>query len=265
MTVIPLTKSEQNKLLRRRLDGQMGLPFKAFANMFIVKSNLQGLGYTVGLMADSKTIADADLTSPFPEFYKPRLDEFLDAIALQTKSQWKYDPTDKYVRSDAPDSKPIDHIAVFEFREQKARPKPYHVKLAEGWKAEDKGSWTMYVPPSFPVGMDIYEMGTYSHNKKEKETELFERVRSEVALEWAQRVHEGAKAKDLKPSHVGSYEAVYFEAMIPSQLGKDIRWRQWVFMVDHRCYFIVSTILPEFDETIYPDVLAMIKSFGDEP
>jgi hypothetical protein len=34
-----------------------------------------------------------------------------------------------------------------------------------------------------------------------------------------------------------------------------------VLMVDNRCYFIVSTIIPSLEDEIFPDVEQMIESF----
>ncbi len=91
-----LTREQQEKLLKLRLSGAMGLSLRDFANMFLVKSNLQ-LGTGVCLVTSANQIATADLISPFPESYSPTLREFLDSIALQTSSEWKYDPTGKYI------------------------------------------------------------------------------------------------------------------------------------------------------------------------
>ena len=255
----PLTDAEQDQLLHTRLSGGMGNTFGQFANMFLVSSRLQ-LGTGVGLMTSSQEIAKMQLQSPFPESYEPTLRELMDAIALQTFSSWKYDPSDKYFQSDVPHKSPVTGLAMFEFTKTK-REKPYAVTLAEKWTTVDHGNWVMHVPPTFPVGMDIYEMGTYSDSDDAKTKELYEKIRGDVALEWAQRVNDKAKREDLKPAKVGEYDALYYESLIPSQLDKDIRWRHWVFMVDNQCYFIVSTILPEFEAKIYPDVEKMLASF----
>lgn len=253
----PLTEEQQGRLLKERLDGGMSYSFVQFANMFFVKSRLD-LGLCIGLMTPSKDVAKATLTSSFPEFYKPTLREFLDAIALQTFSCWKYDPTDRYLEKKKGVS--LDDVAIFEFTPIE-REKPYEVTLAKGWKPVDRGNWTMFVPPTFAVGMDIYEMGTYSSDEKNHEKQLLARVPVEVSMEWARRVKKEAAQKDLQPAKVGAYDALFFESMIPSQSGAPVRWRQWVFMVDAKCYFVVSTIFPDRESTIFPDVEAMLKSF----
>jgi len=257
--VTPLTDEQINKLLAQRLDGgASGLPFSSFANMFFVTSSLN-LGRTVGLMTEEKEIADAELTSTFPAFYRPTLRELLDAIALQTSSEWKSETTGKFVRDETNTGKPVIGVAIFEFKKTN-RKKPYQVKLGEGWKVVDHGNWVKHVPPVFPVGMDIYELGTFTTDDADKAKFLRE-LPYDVSLDWARKVNQQAKLDDLKTAKVGPFDAVYYEAMIPSQAGKDIRWRQWVFVAGDRCYFVVSTIFPDFEDQIFPDVQAMLKTF----
>ena len=236
--------------------------FGQFANMFLVMSHLN-LSHGVGLMSKSRDIAKIELQSPFPQFYHPTLREFLDAIALQTFSEWQHDPTGQFITSEVEipaASRPV----IFEFTASK-REKPFEVTLADGWKSIDKGNWVMLVPPSFAVGLDVYEMGTYSADDEESESNLFEKVRAEVALEWAQRVFEDATADNLKPAQVGPYPALHFDKLLTGQNGKQIRWRHWVCMVENKCYFIVSTIIPDLENTIYPDVEKMVASFRVKP
>jgi hypothetical protein len=104
-------------------------------------------------------------------------------------------------------------------------------------------------------------VGTYSADNPADEAELFQKVRAEVALEWAQRVRRDATADDMKPAKVGDFDALHYTAMVPSQLGGELRWRQWVFMAGNRCYFIVSTITPDLEDEIFPDVEAMLGTF----
>jgi len=257
-SIKPLTKEQQEKLLEERLDVGIGRSFGQYAKGFLVMSRLK-LPYGVALMASSQEIAGTELQQVFPKFYKPTLREFLDVIALETSSKWKYDPTGKYFRSDVPRG-PVDDLAMFEFTCTK-REKPYHVTVPKGWKSMDKGHWTMYIPPSFPVGMDIYELGSYSSDDKTQEKELFERVRTEVALEWAKLAKDRVDRNELKPARVGPYDALYFETMMPLRTGVTMRWRHWVFMVESKCYCVVSTILPQLEDEIFPDVEAMVKSF----
>jgi hypothetical protein len=119
----------------------------------------------------------------------------------------------------------------------------------------------MLVPPSAPVGLDIYDMGTYSSDEQAGKNELLKEVRQEMALEWARRVRKNADLKGMKTRRVGAHEALFFEAMVPSRMNKDIHWRQWVFMVNNRCFFVVSTICPEEEAKILPDVEKILASF----
>ena len=63
----------------------------------------------------SDEIAESPLQSPFPASYEPTLREFLDTIALQTSSEWKYDPSGKYFKSEVEHEKPVAGLAIFEF------------------------------------------------------------------------------------------------------------------------------------------------------
>lgn len=251
-----LSKEEVDQLLSQRLEGGMSFTFNQFANMFLVNSKIL-LGEAVGLVTGSEKVAKSPLMSPFPQFYKPTLREFFDAIGLQTFSEWKYDPSGKYMVNK---TKHAAEMAIFEFSEHE-RKKPYELSMAKGWANSDRGNWTMYSPPTFPVGLDVYEMGTYSSADKSSQAELFKKVPGEVALEWAKRVQPKATREDLKTAKVGPYDAVYYESMVKSQMKKPVHWRQWVFMVGHTCYFVVSSILPEMDSKIYPDVEQMLKTF----
>lgn len=256
--VKPLTKEQQDKLLGTRLPGEMGASFGQFSNRFLVMSRIN-LSYGVGLMTSSDAVAKAELHPVFPKFYRPTLREFLDAIALQTSSEWKYDPTSKYVESEG-GKNPVEDLAIFEFTETK-REKPFKVTLPKGWKAIDKGNWVMYVPPIFPLAVDIHEVGDYSTDNRSHEKAFFKKVMTEVSLQWASQARDNVEAKELKPAQVGAYDALYFETTMPLRDGSTFRWRQWVFFVENKCYFAVSTIAPEFEDRILPHVQAILKSF----
>jgi hypothetical protein len=255
----PLTDEEQEKLLASRLDGGMSFTFRQFANQFLVTSRFQ-LSQGVGLMTLSKEISNLPLQSPFPSTYKPTLREFLDSIALQTFSEWEYDPSSKFFQSKVKHTSPVTGLAMFEFKPAK-REKPYEVTLAEGWKAVDKGNWTMHVPPVFPVGMDIFESGTYSADDQTAEDELLERIPTDLSLERAKSLGATAVAEDLSPRKVGPFDALFFDKTFTSPQGQQIRWRQWVFMDGNKCYLVVSAIFPQFEDKIFPDVEKMVASF----
>ncbi|MBL9177471.1 MAG: hypothetical protein JNM65_05360 [Verrucomicrobiaceae bacterium] len=256
-----LPQDEINKIMSRRLEGSLGHSFGQFANMFLVRSRMD-TDVSVMLKAANGDIADTELQAVFPEFYKPTLAELCDSIALQTFSKWSYEKDDQHVMSGVPGQKLIDEgIVVLSFNPDSGRKKPFTLTPASGWRHEDRGHWEMFIPPSAQVGMDIYEVGRYSAKKGEDEKKLMLRVRKEVSLEWAGKVHPKVGEKDLKLAKVGPFEALHFEASVPSRLGKDVHWRQWVFLAGDRCFFIVSTLFPEQEDTVWPDVQEMLKSF----
>ncbi|MBX9725551.1 MAG: hypothetical protein K2X81_29405, partial [Candidatus Obscuribacterales bacterium] len=133
----PMTQDELNELLDKRLVSSMGLSFAHFSNMFFTYT-YDHFNRAVGLATASEKTANATLSSPFPAFYKSSLREFLDAIALQTSSKWKYDATDKFVKNLTKHQAP-KNIAIFEFIDYSERPKPYEIKLAGDWKVTDHG------------------------------------------------------------------------------------------------------------------------------
>lgn len=254
-----LAPEELEKVLQRRLNGTLGYSFQQFANLFLVRSG-QNTGCHVGLSARDEAIAKTELQPVFPPAYEPTLRELLDTITLQTSSAWSYRKEDQFASSKAEEKEPQGDVIIISF-EKTQRAKPYEFTLAKDWKSEDRGHWTACIPSTAPVGMDIYESGTYTARDKAKEPELLERVRTEVALQWAQRVKQDAIAAHLKPAKVGPFDALFFDAMLKARNGAQVHWRHWVFMAGNQCYFIVSTIFPEGEKTLLPDVEGMLKTF----
>lgn len=258
VTVKPMSETQLNDLLNTRIKGGLPFTFRQFANMFVVGSMLS-TGKMIGLVSSSDNICDSELTNVFPDTYKPTVREFLDVIAIQTGSQWKYEPTNKFIKSDKKTDKPIEEIGIFEFQESERTP-PYTIKLAEGWKSSDRGGWVANYPPIYPVGMDIFELGHYSANDASKD-DLTKKIPFDVALEWAKRVKPDATVKDITTTKVADYEASYFDTILKAKTGENMRWRHWAFMADQHGYLILSTILPENENKLFPDVQSMMNSF----
>ena len=260
-----LTQPELAKLLSRRVQGGLGHTFAQFANMFMVSSHL-GTGTCVGLTTADETVAKTELQDAFPHFYKPTLSELLDAIALQTFSKWSYETKDQFVSTTTTDAaKPNDGVVIISFSRfipGKPRTKPFSVTPAKGWTHEDRGNWETYIPAVAPVGMDIYEMGQYSTKKRDGQAALMNRVRREMSLDWAHRVKPDAAEGDLKPAQVGKFEALHFDSMVPANDGRKVHWRQWVMTAGDRCYFIISTLFPDQEEQLLPDVEQMLRTFA---
>lgn len=257
-TLKPLSQEQQDALLRSRVESNPSGTMGQFSNMFLVMSRIE-LPYGVGLIPASREIAETELQPIYPPFYRPTLRELLDTLALQTSSQWKYDPSSKHFHSDAEQGE-VAGLGIFEFTPTQ-RAKPYQVTLPKGWKADDRGHWVMYTSPKFPLAVDIHDLGTFSTDDPTQEKEFLERVPREVSLMWANRAKDNVRPEDLQPAKVGPYDALYFETMMPLRDGPTVRWRQWTFLVDHHCFFVVSTILPQLEAQIFPGVEAIIKSF----
>ena len=181
------------------------------------------------------------LGSPFPADYQPTWKEVFDSVAVQTRTTWKYDATRNYWLFT-----PTENSATFS------------VKIADGWTSRNAGIFIGYTPPTFPVGMDVYQLGGYSAADSKKEAELFSRVREDLALRFATGFNPNVKAKDMQIVKVNEADALYFEADIVRREGAI--WRQWVFVKNGKAYAIVSSLMKK-DTKLFEDVQAMVKSF----
>lgn len=254
-----LTKEQVAELLKHRLSGDINGTFGEFASMFVASSKVN-LGTVVSFVSLSDKIMKARLTARNPLFYQPTLGEFLDTIGQETSSVWSYEPTGKFFYSKVKSDEPVSGIAAFEFTEAPVQPH-YEMTLASGWKFTNKGYWVTYSPATFPVGLEVYDLGTYSASDPAQEETFLKSVPERVALEWARRVKSEVSKEELRADKVADYNAVLFEAKVPGQSNQTVHWRQWVFMSGNRCFLIISAALPEFEDRIYPDVKAMLKSF----
>jgi hypothetical protein len=254
-----LNALELDEVLARRVQPGMDGTFEQFAIKFFVSSRA-ATGVSIGMSTASSAIAKAELQSPFPDFYKPRLSEFLDAIALQTFSEWSYDKDSQF--GSAPNSvlRQMDAAAAITFTPVQNRQKRFQLTLAEGWKAQDRGNWLMLIPPTAPAGMDIYELGSYSPEKGEDQAALMTRVRHAIALMWAKRVNPTATEADLKPVKVESFDSLYYKTRTASAEGRDISWRHWALTTKSQCFLIVSAVFPEEEKVLLPQVGRMLES-----
>ncbi len=229
-----LTPDEQASFLTTRNSGGMiGRTFSSYGSFLYAV-------HDVAIHSDSKEANQTSLTSPFPDFYKPTWREIFDSIARQTKSSWKYDPKRDYWVFAKP-----------------AMPVPFTVKLAKGWKSEDRGSYVFHGPPSAPVGMDVYVMGTYSDS--EKKSDLSDKVRKDIALRFARGFKKDVTTKEMSRVKVGKCDALHFKISAPRT---GIIWRQWIVVDSAVAIAIVSAVKPEHEKQILPDVETMLKSFA---
>ncbi len=252
---VPLTSDQQVSLLAERLDGGLGYTFAQFANMFLVKSHLS-LSRGVVLSTPDDKVADTDLMPAFPGTYRPTLREFLDEIATQTHTEWRYVVESPTLESTS--SKPVEDVACFEFTNGGSR-LDFSVRVPEGWTIRDGGNRLMCAPPTFPVGIDFYEAGTYSFGNAA--ANAMERIVDDVALEWARRASPQAKISDMTFARVGGFNARYFQTRVASRFGGELNWRQWVFCVGNRCYFVVSTLDDKNSSTLRAAIDEILQSF----
>ena len=234
----PLTKKEQAAFLAKRTKADGLLNFgslNSLASMLYATKD-------VIIHFEDKDLGKTRMQSPFPKFYKPTWREFFDYLARHTKTSWRYSPK--------------DNCWVFG---KPVMPTLFRLEMADGWKMRNQGSCVLYRPPSAPVGMDVYFMGTYSTDDPKKQNELDKKVKETIALGVAKRFKPDVDVKDMTNVKVGSLDGLYFHAKAPKTV---IIWRQWI-IVDHGTAFaIFSAIKPELEQQVFPDVEKMLKSFA---
>ena len=230
----PLSEKEQTRFLERRL------PISAFRGTFASYGELLYAADGVSIHTESHEISETALGSPFPSFYHPTFAELFDSIAIQTKSSWKYDPTRNFW---------VFSISI--------NPRSFQLSPAANWTSSNRGIYVGFKPPNYPVGMDVYQLGSYSTDSSEKAT-LFEKVRNDLALRFATGANPNVTVKDMGTETLDGAEALFFEA--PSPIRKDVVWRQWALVKNGKAFVIVSS-LPRDDTTLFNDVKSMVKSF----
>ena len=229
-----LDEKQLEKFLARRLpSGVITGTFSAFGSFLYA-------GLDIAIHTDDKEIAETELNSPFPQFYKPTIKELLTTIALQTNSSWVYDSKTDYWTFAKP-----------------AAPKPYSLQLADKWTSNDKGIYVSYKPASYPVGMDVHYYGSYSAEDPAQQSATWERIRNSWATGFASRLKRDVSISEMRPASVDGVEALYFEAPTPRP---GVMWRQWSFVKNGHAFVIVST-LPTDDTKLLADVESMIRSF----
>jgi len=253
---VPITQTQLISILQERLDGSLGDTFSQFSNMFLVRSQ-QELTRAVVLSASDGAVSETILMPVFPSSYQPTLREFLDAIALQTNAEWKYVTESKALHSNS--QTPLDGVACFEFTQSKKSNLTFSIKVPGGWVIRKGGNRLMCVPPSFPVGIDFWEVGTYSLEKDGGTT--MEDIVRDIALDWARRAKPDASADSLKATKVGANNAQFFETRVPSRTGIELVWKQWVFSSANHCYFVISTLDDVNAKKLESQVSDILNSF----
>lgn len=229
-----ISADEQEKLLSTRSKSLIQGTFGSFGSLVFSFHDL-------AIHTDHKAVGDIKLGNPFPADYQPTWREVFDTVATQTQTAWAYDAKRNYWVFTPTSFSPF-----------------FQIKIADGWTSADRGIYIGYKPATFPVGMDIYQLGTYSADNSKDEAKLFKSVRDDLALRFAKGFKKDIKAKDMKTVKVDDSSALYFESPAPQR--KEIIWRQWALVKNGRAFVIVSTLRKE-DKNLVEDVQAMVRSF----
>lgn len=97
----------------------------------------------------------------FPSSYKCILKELLDVIALPTNTKWMYRQESLVMGADSPDKKTTDVSVIFSCVAVDVKPQ-FEMTASKGRKKIEHSSWTMFVPPTAPKGMDFHVGGKLS-------------------------------------------------------------------------------------------------------
>lgn len=230
-----LNAQEQKEFLAKRL------PTGAITGTFGSYGSLLFAAQDVAIHSNNKEIGNIKLNSPFPSDYKPTWAELFDTIAVQTKTTWIYDSKRNY-------------WLFLPFAQQQS----YDLKIAEGWIPRNEGIYVGYKPPTYPVGMDIYQMGKYSADNPKEESAFFEKIRNTLALRFATGFKKDITIKEMQTVKIDGVDALFFESISP--IRDYIMWRQWVLVKNGKAFVIVSSLNKE-DKKLYEDVQSMVKSF----
>lgn len=255
-----LNPTQLNALLKQRLNGTLGDNFGQFSNMFFVRSRID-LDTGIALTTKAPGVTECQLEPAFAYNYKPTLRELLDAIALETGTRWVYADRSQVMVSNSPSNEIIDGMAIFDFVPNQHK-FTHEMTPAKDWKAVEKTNWVMYIPPIAPMAMDYHELGKVSADDKSKEAALIAKTAQDFALDQYRRAKPDAKLEDLKKTKVGAIDAYYFETPLPPTGPEKVRWRQWHFMIGNQLCYVISTILPDQEKALWPDVEQMIKTFN---
>lgn len=188
---------------------------------------------------DDQTIYDTELSYVFPKFYTPTWGEVFDQLARQMQCEWSFDAKNRQFRFERSDAEP-----------------PFGVKLADGWRHEDRGSYVWHAPADQDFGMDVYSFGHYSPSA-DRPT-LLDDVRAHFALQSVSDWPTPPQLKDMTTVKVAGVDALYLHIDTPRPGGV---WRQWSFVLDGEAFLIVSAMPKENEPTIAPAVDAMVATF----
>jgi hypothetical protein len=232
------TEAEQNHLLSRRVPhGDTIGTFDSLASLLYAVND-------IAVHTEDRAVNAVVLESAFADFYSPTLRELLDSIAWQTGSSWKYQPETRYWVFAKP-----------------AAGDPYTLSVPDGWTKNKRSTYVSYRPSNFPVGLDVYWLGSYSDPDSNKERELWTRVRDAAAIWFGSKFKSDVSVNEMRKTTVADVDALYFESPAPRP---NVIWRQWALVHDGKAFVIVSS-LPNSEKQLLTDVESMVKSFRTAP
>jgi hypothetical protein len=188
---------------------------------------------------DDQALYDAELTFPYPKFYKPTWGEVFDHVARQMGCTWSWNSDNRQ----------------FRFKRAKAKPL-FQIQLADGWQSEDRGLYVWHAPKGKQFGMDIYYFGHYTKPKGQPDFEG--KVREHVALQMVGNWPDPPKLEQMTATTVSGHDALVLKVDTPRPGGV---WRQWSILVDGEAFLIVSAMPKVSEGELVPAIEKMVASF----
>lgn len=258
-----LGEETRNKILSKRVDFTLISPFERLSKTILSLSQDQ-FEYAIYPVALETKVKYRRMLPTNPLFYKPTLRQYLDNIATQTLTRWSYTKDSEVLDKSIEDIEVKKPILAFQFSEKGVKKElPYSIKMVKGWSSQNIGLILKMHPEECPIGLDIMNLGQFSSDSSEVDENLLKKVREDVALTWARRASRNKllSRDKLSKAKVASYDAIYYEKDVKTKIGFKAKWRQWVFTVKNRCYLVLSTIYPNYEAKLYPEVKEMLSSF----
>ncbi|HMO20325.1 MAG TPA: hypothetical protein PKC98_05090 [Candidatus Melainabacteria bacterium] len=247
-----------NQLLKERVRMEFGYPFYRFAQIFAIASATR-LKYSVVVASDDRLIEAHPLTDLYPKFYRPTVKEILDQIALQTGSRWQYLKEHQKYDSKLKDYSSHKPVMLFEFKKSELKP-TFKLKLATGWRQRIKNNSVMYIPPNCPIGLDIFDIGSFSPSASENADAILKKATEEVALSFAAKTGKAPEEIKFTRQKVAGKDALFYQCEVQTRTGYKALWRQWTFYAGDRVYIAISSIFPNYEEKLYPQVKEMLAT-----
>ena len=226
---------DPEELLDSRFRGLMGSTFNSLVSSSFAMADVWIYAAPRDAQ-DAQALDELELEYTYPRFYRPTWREVFDHVARQMRGTWEWDTQKR------------------QFRFQTGEVEPFFgVKLADGWRREDRGLYVWHAPRDQDFGMDFYYFGHFT-----ADPDLFERVRVHFAEQSVSRWPDAPKASQMKLVKVGERESLYLKIDTPRPGGV---WRQWSMVIDGHAFVIVSAMPKDKEAALVPAVEQMVSSF----